>query len=356
MQESIRNFFRTFAKYGLVFIGGAGITFLLVLFGFIPSCISIGPFELCYSGSQGRTTNEEIIVRVADRTGASISGVNVIFLVEGGPFSQHTDSYGFAKFSTDVPVGTEARVIVEPDNPYNVFIQNITVPEGNPYEIRLEERSDELGNVVVHVVRNEDNLPVPGAIVSLVVRGTTYRKGTDSFGIATLTIPFSIDEVVEGFMSVQTPEFKVVDQNVALLPNKVYDVRLNSAAAQIMVGNVETSSAPTNGFSEPPVPEIIPFDKTLRRAIASPLQVGRFTFAAEANDIIIIRWNPLAPDLCLTAELKSPEGESLYTESCFMSDNERQVIVPSTGIYLVAIKDSGSSTGLYELYVNRLNP
>lgn len=184
---------------------------------------------------QKQLLKTDVVVRVADTSGTSVSGASVLLMREDKPpENDYSDSNGVANFT----IGFEGkeldvRLIIE-TNQYQIFERNIRLPLDQAINVRLLEPDPEAGKVIVRVVNDKTNKTVTGAEVILISDGDIYRQATDSYGLTKFPLTFP-DGKIDARISVETTTYETNDQRVTLLPDRVQDVRLDPETQTIKI-------------------------------------------------------------------------------------------------------------------------
>ncbi|RMG20945.1 MAG: hypothetical protein D6732_27825 [Methanobacteriota archaeon] len=202
------------------------------------------------SGSE--SSEAKIAIRVSDSLGSSVSGAKVLIFYEGGSFGGYTDTNGTTILNVAISQDTNARLVVETDQ-YEIYESEIQLPYDKKVNVRLKERPADESSFIFRVVDDNDNTPVSGAEILILIEGDIYNQTTDSNGIAKLTIPV-FGNKLEAQISINTENYEIKYQEITLLPNKVQDIRLNPKAGSI------TSSSPTYTTTSPSLPTDVPAD------------------------------------------------------------------------------------------------
>lgn len=188
-------------------------------------------------------TATEIIFRVTDISGASVSQAKLILLAKNDVLPpQYTDSNGFAKFS--VSDTKDLRVFVE-SSQYEIFDLIISGNISNIIEIRLEHKDVGRRSVIVRVLDSEKNEPVNGAEVVLVTNGNVDSQSSDSNGITKFITEFPTNEI-DGDISVSFSGFNIERQRVTLQADRVQDINLNKTTGALTVSFTDTEEPSVN--------------------------------------------------------------------------------------------------------------
>lgn len=190
---------------------------------------------------------EQIAVRVADDSGASISGAKVLLFFEEGAFSQYTDVNGTTLFS-NISTTDSIRLIVETEE-YEIYEQQIQLPRDKSVGVRLQKRSGGDGGIIFRVVDDTNSTPIAGAKIILLVQGDIYNESTDSNGISKFTLAFPGNGKLDAQMSVSTSSYEINDQTITLLLDRVQDVRLNPSRDTLTIADVIAQPSPTQQTS-----------------------------------------------------------------------------------------------------------
>lgn len=228
------------------------IVAIIAAFATVLAAILGGPLVVEWLGGS-KQSEATVTARVADSTGASISGANVILFWEGGPLSKYTDANGTANFTVSFSKEVDVRLIIESDR-YEIYEREIQLSGDKVVYVRLKEQVGDSGSVIVRVVDDSDGVPIPGAEVLLLVEGDVYSQPTDSNGIAKFTVTFPGGKI-DAQMSVSTKDYEIDYQRITLLPNKVQDIRLNPGTGIVKVSSFTEPQPPT---SAPIVPTDTP--------------------------------------------------------------------------------------------------
>jgi hypothetical protein len=198
--------------------------------------IFAGPIILrLLPGSTPRT--EQLTVRVAESSGASIAGAKVLLFFQGGPLSQITDTNGSVNFTVNSSEPVNARLVVE-TNQYKIYEQEVQIPRDKTVNVHLENRTGSDESVIFHVVEDAAGKPIVGAKILLLVQGDVMNETTDSNGVSKFTLSFPAEGKLDVKMSINTKEYQVNDQNITLTPNKVQDIRLSSNSNELRMSEV----------------------------------------------------------------------------------------------------------------------
>jgi len=316
-----------------------------------------------------KDSGAQVVVRVADSTGASVSGANVLLFFEGGPLGKYTDVNGTANFNVSFSNSVDVRLIVETDQ-YEIYEREIQLPRDKRIDVHLKERSPNTSSVIVRVVDDDNSVPIPGADILLLVEGDVYSQPTDSNGIAKFTVSFSNGKI-DAQMSVSTKDYEIEYQRITLLPNKVQDIRLNPHTQVIRVSSVLPSSTPeptatasnltivirqTASVTVEAANPTIEIGQTVSGTIATSADTDMYTFAANAGDVVLAGMGRVSGSLWPKIRLYDPEGNLLNTGSGSYN-TEITGTLSVAGIHTIIVSDGydGTCTGEYNLYLQRLN-
>ncbi len=174
--------------------------------------------------SPNNESSTDVAIRVADSRNVALSGASVTLLFDGNSAEEKTDSLGISSFNISHDGTVEVIVIIEKEG-FEVHQTRFIVPEKRDLSVPLTEEEDDSANVIFRVVNDADHHPVVGAEIILLVEGEVYPNGTDSNGIVVFPLRFP-DGKLGAELQIQTADFEILGENITLLPNRVYTVRL----------------------------------------------------------------------------------------------------------------------------------
>lgn len=209
------------------------------------------------------SSKNQIAIRVADSTGASVFGAKVLIFFQEGAFSQYTDANGTAIFN-NINTTESIRLIVETDQ-YEIYEQQVQLPRDKSLDIRLKKRSGNQGSIIFRVIDDTTGIPIPGVKVLLLVEGDVLSEATDSNGISKFTLKFPEEGKLDARMSVSTNAYEINDQTITLLPNRVQDVRLSPSKDTLTIAEVSAQVLPTQQAN--PTQQVTTVPSTVRNGV-----------------------------------------------------------------------------------------
>jgi formylglycine-generating enzyme required for sulfatase activity len=228
---------------------GLSTPVVVAIIGLVGVCIAtigttiVGALPEIRDWFSSDNTPTEIIFRVTDISGVSVSQAKVILLTGNDVLPpEFTDSNGFAKFSVNDT--SDLRAFIE-SNQYEIFDQIISGNISNTIEIRLEYKDVSKKSVIVRVLDSEKSEPVNNADVVLIANGDVYSQSSDSNGITKFVIGFPTDEI-EGDISVSFSGFNIEHQKVTLQADRVQDINLNKSTGDLTVSFTDSQEPNVN--------------------------------------------------------------------------------------------------------------
>jgi hypothetical protein len=293
----------------------------------------------------------KVVVHVAGPDGASVSGARVLFFVEGGPYRENTDSDGVAVFTLKTVNSDEAHMVVETDQ-FAIHDEVVKLSGDQTINVSLKPRSGTDRRVIVRAVNDASNNPIQGANVVIIAAGNVFTQSTDSNGLSKFTLNFTGD-TVEVDMSVSSLLYNINNQKVTLRPDEVQDARLNPTTQEIRVTGV---SVPETTSPTPIGQDVLTFGQTVSGEIASAAEADRYTFSANAGNVVLIKIGKVEGDFWPQIRLFDPDGNLIDSPKGGAVSAELNVTLPVDGIYTILVDDgfNGTWVGKYSLHLEKI--
>lgn len=263
------------AEFKATQIAEAATQTATALFTLMPTNTSIPPISS--TGQIGATPPNQLTtpsffsIRVEDSDNKPIPSADVIVIFKGSEYRDLTDITGLAGFTLPSEEINEIAILVQADpNQYKRFFNRVPPPYPQPYFIILERAETNAGSMIVRVVDSNDGISIARAKVLLLIRGDVYSSSTDSNGIVSFELPFSIDGL-QAQITVEK-DGKTDEQIVTLLPGHIHRVFLDSVSGTIDV----TSEPVVIPFPSrlPPTAEVPTPNITHEPATTTSIQTG----------------------------------------------------------------------------------
>ena len=177
----------------------------------------------------GRLEGQErqLLVRLADHTGAGLRSGEVILFIEGGPYRATTDSNGAALLQVRLPAEDATGQLVAQAPGYEIAERTIRPPREPVVDLRLSARRSEAADVLIRVVDAASGEPVSQAEVLLLLGAEPHTQATDSHGLVRFKVDFHEGKAAAQ-ISVTTPPYAIEHQRMTLRPDAVHDIVLDS--------------------------------------------------------------------------------------------------------------------------------
>lgn len=252
----------------------------------------------------------EMAVRVvASENSEAVAGAKVVLFFTGGPVAQHTDVHGASTLLLDRARGRRGRLTVEKDG-FRVHDQDVRLDEDVLIEVRLEPPDPQQADILVRAVDGATGEPVRHAEILLLAGSDRFQELTDTHGLGRFTLDF-LESKLYAEMSVSSFGYAVEHNRVTLLPDKVQDISLDRATAQLRVKELDLDTALLANFRDAEENRLRPGTRASGHARQGT--ASRYAFAGQRNTPVVFQVQRTAGGLGYGVDILGPQNR-LITE------------------------------------------